>query len=238
VLPPGSRRSGAHPGVRPAEVIASLTLVDLHQFYILPMPMQAAASFFNLHPPAGLRAAGTGSLSSGNGVLVQDVTFSLRAPPVGVTSDTMLLVSLSDGPHGSTLARADAEVVWYPPRTAAEYLRPAVVRSARVTADLTRPRPRHVAAVIRSRRAIARLAALLNGMRAADPGSRSCPSFDRSYRVTFNSRGGGPLVAVVPTGCATDTVWVNGKAQPPLWDPAGRLIQVLTKLLGLSLRDR
>ena len=166
------------------------------------------------------------------------MTFSLRAPPVGVTSDTMLLVSLSDAPHGTTLARADAEVVWYPPRTAAEYLRPAAIRSARVTADLASPRPRHVARMIRSRRAIARLAALLNGMRAADKGSMSCPSFDRSYHVIFTSRVGRPRVAVEPTGCATDSVSVNGNAQPPLWDPAGRLIHVLNKLLGLSSRER
>lgn len=238
VLPPGSRRAAEHHDMRPAEVIGSKNLVDLHEFFVLPMSMQAAASFFNLHPPAGLRAEGTGFFSAQNGAPVQDVTFSLRVIPAGIAGDTFLLVSLSGGPDGTTLARADAEVVWYPPRTAAEYLRPAAIRSARVTAILTNPGTRHLTKVVRSRHAIARLAALLNGMRAAQHGDWSCPSLTSSYRVTFTSHDGRTRVRVEAAGCPADVVTVNGEAQPALWDPQWHLIRALRSLLGLSPRLR
>jgi hypothetical protein len=239
VLPPGARRIAARQQPPRAEVIGSDSLVDLHRFFSIPMPMLAAATFVNRHTPAGFRPNGPdlGTTSSQNGAIYQFVSFYLRSAPVGIAGETMLLVTLSDGPHGSTLARADAEVVWYPPRTAAEYLRPGAIRSARITASLNNPR-RHVVKVITSRHAIARLAALLNGMRAAGNGSMSCPTFSAEYHVTFTGRGGQPRVAVDPTGCATDDVLVNGIAQPPLWDPADRLISVLHKLLGLSQRSQ
>ena len=165
------------------------------------------------------------------------MSFNLPAPPVGIAGETMLLVTLGHGPHGSTVARADAEVVWYPPRTAAEYLRAGAIRSARITASFMNPRPRHFVKVITSRRAIARLAALLNGMRATDNSLRFCPMVDAEYHVTFSGHGGQSRVAVGASGCGTDSVAVNGKVQPPLWDP-DRLIHALRKLLGLSQRYR
>ena len=147
----------------------------------------------------------------------------------------MLLVSLASGPHGSTNARADAEVVWYPPRSAAEYLRAGAIRSARISASFMNPRPRHCARVITSRRVLAGLAALLNGMRATDNSVMFCPAIDASYHVTFAGRAG-QRVVVDATGCARDEVLVNGKAQPPLWDPGDRLIHALHRDLALSSR--
>jgi hypothetical protein len=198
--------------------------------------MLAAATFVNQHTPTGFRpnGPGLGTTTAQNGAIDQFVSFDLRSTPVGITGDTMLLITFSGGPHGSTVASADAEVVWYPPRTAAEYLRPGSMRSARIAASLSSPNPPHVVTVIASRRAIASLAALLNGMRAADSGFMSCPSFDAEYHVTFTGRGGQPRVAIDATGCLTNRVTVNGTTQPPLWDPANRLSQALRKLLSLS----
>lgn len=238
VFPPGSRHVGARPVPERAEVIGSRSLVDLSSFFIVPMPVQAAARFLTGHPPAGLAASGTGTTSSRRGVVDKDVSFGLQAPPAGIASDTELLVTLGYGPRGATIARADAEVVWYPPRTAAEYLRPSAIWSARITASFLNPRLRHVAKVITSSRAIARLAALLNRMRATDNSVRMCPMIDASYRISFTRRAGQPRVVVDATGCATDGVVVDGKAQPPLWDPANHLIHALHGLLGLSQRWR
>lgn len=238
VLPPGSRHVGARRMPERAEVIGSNSLVDLSSFFVVPISMQAVAAFLNGNPPAGFLADGTGTTSSRQGAVEEMVSYHLRAPPTGITSDSMLLVSLAAGPHGSTVARADAEVVWYPPRSAAEYLRAVDIRSARITATFLNPRVRHFARVVTSRRAIARLAALLNGMRATDYSARYCPMIDASYRVTFAGRGGQPRVVVDASGCATDGVAVNGAAQPPLWDPANRLIKALHRLLRLSPRYR
>jgi hypothetical protein len=44
VLPPGSRRIAARQQPPRAEVIGSDSLVDLHRFFSLPMPMLAAAT--------------------------------------------------------------------------------------------------------------------------------------------------------------------------------------------------
>jgi hypothetical protein len=148
----------------------------------------------------------------------------------------MLLVTFAEGPHGSTLARADAEVVWYPPRTAAEYLRPRAIRSARITATLLNPKPRHIVKVITSRHAIDRLAALLNGLHAAQKGDWNCGTSTTEYRVTFTGRSGQPRVSVDPEVCLTDDIMVHGSAQPPLWDPKGHLAAALRALLGLSRR--
>jgi hypothetical protein len=170
---------------------------------LIPLPMLDAATFVNRHTPVGSRPNGPelGTTSSQSGAVYFDfVSFYLRKAPVGVTGDTMLLVTFAEGPHGSTLARADAEVVWYPPRTAAEYLRPGAIRSARITATLLNPKPRHIVRVIRSRHAIGTLTALLNGMHAAGRDDWSCPAFRVDYRLSLIGRGGQSRVVVDPTG--------------------------------------
>jgi hypothetical protein len=239
VLPPGSKRISARRQPPRAEVIGSDSLVDLHRFFSIPVPMLDAATFVNLHTPTGFRPNGPelGTTSSQNGAtFYQFVSFYLRSAPVGITGETMLLVTFSDGPRGSTVARADAEVVWYPPRTAAEYIRPGAISSARITASFLNPSRRRFSKVISSRHAIAMLAALLNGLRATDNSARFCPAIDATYDLTFLGKGGQPNVTVGATGCSVDGIGVNGKAQPQLWDPAGRLIRALHKLLGLSKR--
>jgi hypothetical protein len=203
VLPPGSRRVSASREPPRAEVIGSDSLIDLHRFFSIPLPMLDAATFVNRHTPVGSRPNGPelGTTSSQSGAVYFDfVSFYLRKAPVGVTGDTMLLVTFAEGPHGSTLARADAEVVWYPPRTAAEYLRPGAIRSARITATLLNPKPRHIVRVIRSRHAIGTLTALLNGMHAAGRDDWSCPAFRVDYRLSLIGRGGQSRVVVDPTG--------------------------------------
>ncbi len=127
-------------------------------------------------------------------------------------------------------------MVWYPPRTPAEYLRAGAFRSVRITASFYNTRPHHVAKLITSRRAIARLAALLNSMHAADLGVSFCPMIGSTYYVAFSGHAGQPRVLVDATGCATDNVLVNGKAQPALWDPGERLIRTLSRMLMLRRR--
>jgi hypothetical protein len=237
VLPSGSHRTGPRGAPVRAEVIGSVSLVDLHRFFVLPMPMSAAVRFLRAHPPAGMEANGTGISSDRSGVTEEDVAFYLSHPPTGITSDTELLVSLAKGPRGGTRARADAQVVWYPRRSAAEYLRASAIRSARISASFMNPSERRFVKVITSRRVITRLAALLDGMRATDNSIMFCPMIDASYHVTFTARAG-LRVVIDAAGCARDDVVVNGTAQPPLWDPGERLINALHRVLALSSRYR
>jgi hypothetical protein len=232
-MPPGASRVGFRRIPERVGVIASDNLVDVRSFFVVPIPMHALAMFLKGHPPAGAMTSGTGTSNSQTGVTEDDVEFSWRSAPVGVTGKSMLEVSLAPGRRGRTVARADAEVVWYPPRTAAEYVRADAIRSARITANLYNP-TRHFVKVITSGRAIGSLAALLNGMRASDNSPTTCPALKSDYRATFTGLSGRPRITVVSVGCLGDGVLVNGLRQPTLWDPNDRLISALNKLLGLS----
>jgi hypothetical protein len=233
VLPPGARRIGFRRVPDRADLTGSDNLVDVRSFFVVPMPMPALAVFLKDHPPGRALTSGTGTSNSQTGVTEDHIEFQWRSTPVGVTGDSQLVVSLAPGRRGSTVARVDAEVVWYPPRTAAEYVRADAIRSARITANFYNP-TRHVAKVITSGRAIARLATLLNGMRASDNSTTMCPMFGADYRVTFIGRGGQPRIAVDAVGCLRDGVHVNGLTQPQLWDPKNRLVSALNRLLGVS----
>jgi hypothetical protein len=200
------------------------------------MRMHALAVLLKDHPPAGAMTSGTGTSNSQTGVTEDDIEFNWRSAPVGVTGDSQLVVSLAPGLRGSTVARADAEVVWYPPRTAAEYIRADAIRSVRIMANLYN-RARHLAKVITSTGAIGRLAALLNGMRASDNSITTCPMIDADYQVTFIGRSGQPRIVVDAVGCLRDGVHVNGLTQPQLWDPENRLASALIRLLGVSTRS-
>ena len=63
VLPPGAHPAGRRGASPRAEVIGSMSLVDLHRFVALPMPLNAAVAYFRGHPPAGMEASGTGATS-------------------------------------------------------------------------------------------------------------------------------------------------------------------------------
>jgi hypothetical protein len=235
VLPPGSRRISAREEPPRGEVIASGSLVDLDRFFSIPTSVPVAADFVRLHTPPGFlpNESGVDSTSTQSGAFYPFVSFNLRSAPVGIASDSMLVVSFAKGPHGSTVARADAEVIWYPPRTAAEYIRPGAISSARITAIFVSPNTHRFSKVIRSRHAIGRLAALLNGLRAAEKGDWVCGTSTSEYHLTFIGKGGKPQMLVNPDVCPFDDVMVNGSVQPPLWDPKGHLLATLRSLLGL-----
>jgi hypothetical protein len=238
VLPPGSRRISARQVPPRGEVIASGSLVDLDSFFSIPTSVLVAADFVRLYTPTGFlpNESVVDSTSTQSGAFYPLVSFNLRSAPTGIASDTMLVVSFAEGPHGSTVARADAEIIWYPPRTAAEYIRPGAISSARVTAIFLSPNTHRISKVITSRRAIAGLATLLNGLRAAEKGDWLCGTSTSEYKVTFTGGSGQPLVSVRPDVCPLDDIMVNGSAQPPLWDPKGHLVATLRSLLGLNER--
>ena len=239
VLPPGARRVGYRAVPERAEVIASPNLADVSRFYLIPAPMDAVASFLSKHVPAADKLTGTGTESAGAGAAVgKSVSYTLKAAPPGIAAESMLLASLASGPHGGTVMRADAEVVWYPPRSAAEYVSPGGYRQARGSASFMSPRPRTFRRVITTRAEIARLARLLDGLHAAGPLVVHCPMIDATYRLTFrDSASGRPVVKASATVCLTIAMTVGGKAQPALWG-SDKLITAIRALLGVSSRYR
>jgi hypothetical protein len=193
--------------------------VDLYRYYRLPMTMAAAESFLQAHPPAGLTFDTTGTVGLGNDYLAG----SPRSLPPGIGA-VMLQYTMATVPGGGSLLSADVQVMFYPPRSAAEYLDPARFRSVTVSAarwDSTVPAIRRT---ITSRREIAMLAGLVNWLPVMPPGSGpiGCPFIGGNmlfYQLEFTPVSGtGPVVVVKPDGCLSDLVSVGGVRQPPLQD--------------------
>lgn len=242
ILPPGARRISARPQPERAESIGSDDLVDVSRFYRVPQSLDAASGFLQAHVPAGDTISGTGSGASGQGGtdFYLLVSYALTRRPAGIDQNTMLLATLAAGPRGGTIVRADAEVVWYPPRTAAEYLDPAAFRSVTVTATLVNMhgKARTVTKTF-GRPVIDRLARVLNGLRTlSPPGPLSCPAMTGS---TFTLRlvpiaPSRPPLVIIPAGCVGDLITVGGKAQPVLQDfGSEQVASVIGPLLGVHL---
>ncbi|MHB1593109.1 MAG: hypothetical protein ACYCO9_11095 [Streptosporangiaceae bacterium] len=238
VLPPGARPTGRR-SLPAADEIGSANAVVVTRFYRAPVSESSANAFFLANRPRGMVPNGT---STGSGPSPQDftqsVSYALRTPPPGIEPQNQLLVTLRTDPHGGTVIRVDATAIWYPWRTAAEYLRPSAYRS--VTATATFPNTTNPGKSITrqrtstSRSVIARLAAVLNGLHAAAGYQGSCPVFLPQYRLTFTPAAGGHAMVVAPVGCTGDQVTVAGLRQPVLADPSSmKLFPVLARLLGV-----
>ena len=104
---------------------------------------------------------------------------------------------------------------------AAEYIDPARYHVLSITVSLAGRRPHTVHKVVTSQAFIARLAEVLDRMRAEPLGTVACPAIFAEYQLAFSvSRYSRPVVAVSSneTGCGGSGIIVNGQAQPPLED--------------------
>jgi len=220
VLPSGARRLPERPvlGVvsQPGQSLG--TALDLYRLFRLPMPMDAAQRFVRAHLPAALTSSGTGWGNQGGmpefDVLVVDMPPHAIPPGLDIAQ---LVYTIAPDPGGGSLLRADAQIIVFPPRSAAEYLDPAAIRS--VTVSTIGPDP--VSRTITSRPEIARLARLLDGEHALPPGlAFACPAeLGPGYRLTFTPVSASrPTVVVDPGDCMSDGVFAGGVRQPALLD--------------------
>jgi hypothetical protein len=221
-LPPGTRRlphtpvpaSLAAPAYGPADVTPSL---DQYQLFALTQPMAAAAAFLAAHVPPGL---GPGGTASGSGPF-QAVSYLARPLPAGIAGAQVVLTVVPAAAGGGSLLRADAQVTWYPARTAAEYIDPGRYHVLRITVSIGGRRPHTVRKLVTSRAVIARLAGALDRMQAAPSEVVSCPAIWADYQLAFSvSRQSRPVVVVSANqdGCGGAGITVNGRTQPALDD--------------------
>jgi len=231
VLPAGARRLPETPVPSavssPAQNLG--TGFDRYRIFSLPVSMGAAQQFVQAHVPAGLTSGGTGWGSDGDGPEYYEVTADVapRAVPAGIYT-AQLVYTIAADPDGGSLLRADAQIIIYPARSAAEYLDPAGIRL--VTVSHTAPDP--VSRTITSRPQITRLARLVDSEHAFPLGLVfSCPAeFPPSYQLTFTPVSARrPAVVVDPGNCLGDSVLAGGVRQPALLD-AG-LLSVTERLL-------
>jgi hypothetical protein len=238
ILPHGSRRIAPRSRPPRAELIGGQNVIDVAGFYWLPVPEGAALRYVLRHVPAGTSLGGQGLY----GDTFTVVNYSLQAPPSGLEQSSELLATLMPASEDGTVLRADAELEWYPPRSAAEYLPPAGFRTATVT--LTpglQPQAKPLTAItrlVRSQAAIGRLARLLDSLHATTPWTGSCPAGLPQIQIVFapNARGNtrAAPVTVSSAGCNGEDVTTGGGPQPILEDFDGsRLLAVIAPLLGL-----
>lgn len=234
--PPGSRAIRAPRHLPwylrgPAQDIGAIHRVDVARFYTSGRSMRASYAYLKRHVPRGYVLQGSGYLGQNSRRVLDFVTYTPKSVPRWVdTAD--LVVGVARGRHGGSVLRADGEVAWIPPRSAAEHLRPAAYRA--VTITRTSPGGHSVTRTFRARSAIARLARILNSLPASDGGSVSCQPEASTYRLVFRPRAGHPRFAVTAFDCygdGTDRVTVAGRAQPALDDAGNRVPAAGRRLL-------
>jgi hypothetical protein len=235
VVPAGSQPVQPSPVPSPVSVSSagdsSPYTVDLHRFVLVRETAATVHSFLLGHVPAGMAWYGSG-LAPGttNTVTVLWVAYHPRSVASGLTNVQLGTAALpSTG--GDTLVRADASVSWFPPRSAAEQLNAASLRSVTVTATEVIPQPHTVTRTFTSAAVIGRLVALADSLPATpdpDVAAMKCLDPPIFYRLEFT-----PGVVVSPGGCGdSDAITVDGKEQPRLWDQ-GVLVAAVRQLLHL-----
>ena len=238
-LPAGARRLPPTPvpqALRQPSLWALATAsLDVHQLYEVPQPMQSVAAMVTAHVPAGTSLAGTGQSGGNTGVTSEDVSYEVQSLPAGVYMAQLALTVVPES-FGGSLVRADAQVILYPPRTAAEYIDPAHYRTLTIAVTTYNPRLHTIGKVVTSPAVITRLAGVLDRSRV-DPGKTiGCPLIFAEYRLAFAvSRSSPPAVVVTATRwpCEGAQVRVGGRLQPSLQDAAG-VVAAVDRLLDVN----
>ena len=241
-LPAGTRRLAATslpPSLREVttEAAGASASLDLHRLFAVPQPPDALAGALAARVPAGLSLSSTGQGSGPGQPTTREVGYTPRSVPAGIYS-AQLVLAMVPATSGGSLLRADAEVIWYPPRTAAEYIDPARYHVLTITVTLYGRGERTISRVVTSRAVISQLAGALNRSQAEPPLILMCPLIFATYRVAFaESRHGVPAVVVTATRwpCGGSRITVGGRAQPALADN-GAVVAIADRALGINPR--
>jgi hypothetical protein len=230
-LPAAARRLTGHPPQAlsaPFDTAAGMPTTRTSALWNVPEPAGQVLSFVRAHPPAGMTSSGSGQSGTASQVVVQFAGYDLSRLPAGVSSASL---AISVVPAGSALSvvRADVQVIWYPPRSAAEQI-PAGMHAVTVSLSVLNPKPGTTTKTFTSATIVSRLAAMLNNANAAPGGTRSCPLLDRTFRLAFaTSPGAAPYLVATDVGCGTVQITAGGRAQPALVEPPS----LRTELSGL-----
>ncbi len=240
-LPSGARRLPSAPVPRslrsPSLWGGASDQLDLHQIYELRQPVDAVAAVLAARVPAGMSQAGTGEGAGPSSVTSMEVSYTARSVPAGVYMAQLVLTVVPAGSGGSVV-RADAQVIWFPPRTAAEHIDPARYHVLAVTVTIYGRRLHTMHKVVTSQAVITRLAGALNRSPVQPVQAISCPLVFADYRLAFAvSRQARPVVVVVATRwpCEGAQIRVSGRLQPPLED-AGTVVTAADRVLGFTPR--
>lgn len=237
-LPSGARRLPPTPVPRsvrePPLWVKAAAAIDLHCLFELEQPMAAAAAILTARVPAGMSLGVTGSSGGSADVTSMQVGYNARSVPAGVY-DARLVLTIAPASSGGSLVRADAQVIWFPPRTAAEYIDPARYHVLVIAVTILNPRSHTIDRVVTSQAAITQLAEALNRSQV-QPVEPFCPLIFATYRLAFAvSLHGRPVVVISASRwpCGGAKITAGGREQPPLQD-ADTVVATADRLLGVT----
>ena len=199
------------------------TSLDQYRLFALAQPAGASAALLAQRVPTGMGGGGVGQGSSPDGGSFMEVSYMARSVPAGVYGAELVLTVVAAGSGGSLL-RADAQVTWDPPRTAAEYIDPARYHALSITVTIGGARMHTVHAVVTSQTFITRLARLLDRSQAEPDVALGCPADFADYQLAFSvSRYSRPVVVVrsSQTGCGDQGSRSTGRGSRPWPTTAG-----------------
>jgi len=219
---------------QPVQTASAISSLDVHELFELPQPLSAAAAYLTAHAPGGLKLVGSGGGTGPGGTTFHEDTYAVLAVPRGIYAANLVL-TIAPARSGRSLLRADAQVIWYPPRTAAEYIDPASYHLLDITVTQSNPR-RTIRGVITSQAAITRLAAALNDSPARPVMRELCLLSAAGYTLTLAvSARTSPAVVIsaASSPCMGARIQVGGRAQPPLQDEE-TVVAIADQLLGIT----
>jgi hypothetical protein len=238
---PGARRLPSLPVPQslrqPALWGLATASVDRHRLFESGQPIQAVAAALAAKVPAGMTLAGTGGGGGPAGPTSAEVSYAARSVPAGVDAAQLALTVVPDSSGGS-LVRADAQVIWYPPRTPAEYINPGGFHSLTIAVTIYGRHLHTIRKVFTSPAAIRQVAGVLDRSRVNPAMTISCPIIFAEYRLAFAvSPRSVPAVVVTASRwpCEGARVRADGRIQPSLQD-AGGVVAAADRLLGVNPR--
>jgi len=234
-LPPAHRSATPPSLAQPFSQPASANLVDLHDAWTVAEPAETVVAFLTTHSPAGMSCDGSGYEGDRNGATSENVTFALTTLP-GAIRSAQLLVEVIATSTTTSAVRADAQVIFAPPRSRQEQVPNSdVVATVVRSGSLRNGQDAAASRTVTDTATVARLAGILNGLPAAVPGATSCPAMSVQYRVSFSkSIGGAPDLVATATGCDGVGVTTGGVTQPALDDGGGAFFQAVAALFGTA----
>ena len=240
-LPAGTRQLPPTPVPRylrePASVHADGTLLDDHRLFAVALPPRTLSDYLVARVPVGMTLLGTGRAYGPGEPTTLDVSYQAVSVPAGIYWAQLVFTMVTDGSGGSLL-RADAQVIWYPSRSAAEYVDPARYHVLTITVTLYGPPARTIRRVVTSQAVIAGLADALDRLPAEPPLAFLCPADLANYQLALSvSRHSRPVVVISTsqTSCGGVGIAVRGREQPALADH-GTVVAIANRALGFTPR--
>jgi hypothetical protein len=241
--------AGAQP-VSPSDLLSSLRdpwtslagssapgAVDLGRHDAISQSPAAAEEYFLTHMPNGADSTGTGRQNGSSGIAERDLYIHIGSLPRGI-NDAEIVILMAPQGATSTLISTYVHVIWFPSRTAGEYLDASDLKAVSIRAILLNPKLHYITRAFKSPEDVAALAGLLNSFTAAPPVMRTCPSGVATFQITFQPRSvQAPNVTATTNGCYSATITTAGIPQPALLDPRNALAVTAAHMLGVSGSD-